>query len=224
MSCAPTLSREHLTLRPLNAIHQQLCAFHVYSHDHTRQIESHHYCACINPAAKFHQCIIYDSDKPDARLIGIEYIVSEETFNTLPEEEKKYWHSHKYEVESGVLQLKFKSDIPKDLQNEISNPVMNVLHKTYGKTIHTWAIDQHPELPIGPPHLMVSWTGEGQADVALVKKRDEEYDMDSEAVKKSRSTVLDLNYPVAAGADSWEKSGKGVVFEPKDVDVKLYHA
>lgn len=24
------------------------------------------------------QCVIYDSDKPDARLIGIEYIVAEE--------------------------------------------------------------------------------------------------------------------------------------------------
>ena len=30
------------------------------------------------PSALFHQCIIYDSDEPTARLIGIEYIVSEE--------------------------------------------------------------------------------------------------------------------------------------------------
>jgi hypothetical protein len=26
-------------------------------------------------------------------------------FTDLPAEEKKYWHSHKYEVESGLLQL-----------------------------------------------------------------------------------------------------------------------
>lgn len=72
----------------------------------------------VRPSALFHQCIIYDSDEPTARLIGIEYIVSEEvssylaaltggyvrhvllpqTFKALPTEEKRYWHSHKYEV------------------------------------------------------------------------------------------------------------------------------
>lgn len=36
--------------------------------------------------------VIYDSDKADARLIGIEYVVNEEVFVALPEEEKKYWH------------------------------------------------------------------------------------------------------------------------------------
>lgn len=29
-----------------------------------------------------------------ARLIGIEYIITERLFRELPEEEKKYWHSH----------------------------------------------------------------------------------------------------------------------------------
>ena len=43
-----------------------------------------------------HQCLIFDSDTPGARLIGIEYVIPEETFVTLPEEEKKYWHSHKF--------------------------------------------------------------------------------------------------------------------------------
>jgi len=36
--------------------------------------------------------VIYDSDEPGARLIGIEYVVSEGVFVALPEEEKKYWH------------------------------------------------------------------------------------------------------------------------------------
>lgn len=44
------------------------------------------------------QCIIYDSDAPDARLIGIEYIISRRLYEELPEDEKKYWHSHVYEV------------------------------------------------------------------------------------------------------------------------------
>ena len=66
-------------------------------------MEAHHFCACPNEEVR--QCIIYDSDKPNARLIGTEYIISDKLFETLPEEEKVYWHSHKYEVSSGTLQV-----------------------------------------------------------------------------------------------------------------------
>lgn len=59
------------------------------------------------------QCVIYDSDKPDARLIGIEYVIDESVFVTLDHEEKKLWHSHKFEVESGTLQLGVKALVPK---------------------------------------------------------------------------------------------------------------
>ncbi|KAL5525685.1 hypothetical protein ACEPAG_7021 [Sanghuangporus baumii] len=92
-----------MSFKPINAIHQHLCAFHVYAVDRKRPVEAHHYCKHVTP--EFHQCIIYDSDEPNAKLIGIEYIVSEKIFNSLPTNEKKYWHSHKYEIESGLLQL-----------------------------------------------------------------------------------------------------------------------
>ena len=67
------------------------------------QVEAHHFCACPNEDVR--QCVIYDSDKPNARLIGLEYIISNELFEGLPEEEKVYWHSHKFEVSSGTLQV-----------------------------------------------------------------------------------------------------------------------
>ena len=67
------------------------------------QVEAHHFCACPNEEVR--QCIIYDSDRPDARLIGTEYIISSNLFEQLPEEEKVYWHSHKFEVQSGTLQV-----------------------------------------------------------------------------------------------------------------------
>ena len=38
-------------------------------------MEAHHFCTHISK--DFHQCVIYDSDKSDAKLIGIEYIVTE---------------------------------------------------------------------------------------------------------------------------------------------------
>ncbi len=67
------------------------------------QVEAHHFCACPNEDVR--QCVIYDSDKPNARLIGLEYIISSKLFAGLPEDEKIYWHSHKYEVQSGTLQV-----------------------------------------------------------------------------------------------------------------------
>lgn len=49
------------------------------------------------------QCLIYDSTKPNARLIGVEYMISPRLFDTLPPEEQKLWHTHEYEVKSGML-------------------------------------------------------------------------------------------------------------------------
>ena len=34
---------------------------------------------------------------------GVEYIISEKLFETLPSEEKKYWHPHNGEILSGQL-------------------------------------------------------------------------------------------------------------------------
>jgi len=123
-----------------------------------------------------------------------------------------------------ILSIKFKSEIPQETQDGFSEPVMNLLQKTYGKTIHTWAIDVHPDLPIGPPHLMMSWTGEGQGDLKLVEKRDKEGGVDTERVRKLRAEELDETYVKAKGVDDWEVSGKGIIFEPKEVKAKLFHA
>ena len=38
-------------------------------------MEAHHFCKHVSE--DFHQCIIFDSGEPDAKLIGIEYIASE---------------------------------------------------------------------------------------------------------------------------------------------------
>ncbi len=35
--------------------------------------------------------------------MGVEYIISARLFATLPDDEKKLWHSHDYEVKSGSL-------------------------------------------------------------------------------------------------------------------------
>lgn len=99
-------------------------------------------------------------------------------------------------------------------------PAMLELQKTYGKTIHTWAIDQHPELPLGPPSLMMSYTPRHPMNVEAVKRRDEKYGLDSDAKRELRKGYLPP-YETVEGADAWEQSGKGVRFEAVETEVKI---
>lgn len=65
----------------ISRICEHVCGFHFYAHDQTRQVHAHHLCTRVNE--DFRQCIIYDSPKADARLIGIEYIISEKLFDRM---------------------------------------------------------------------------------------------------------------------------------------------
>lgn len=49
-----------------------------YADDGTRQIHAHHYCSHLNEEVR--QCVLYDSDAADARLIGVEYVISRRLF------------------------------------------------------------------------------------------------------------------------------------------------
>lgn len=98
-------------------------------------------------------------------------------------------------------------------------PAMLELQETYGKTIHTWAFDIYPDLPLGPPHLMMSYTEDGQGPPPeMLKSRDEKCGMDTEAKKKLRAGYLPP-YEKDDGADEWEKSGKGISFETVAKDI-----
>ncbi|GLU22788.1 hypothetical protein SLE2022_388360 [Rubroshorea leprosula] len=84
------------SLKTVKQISQHVCTFALYSHDMSRQIETHHYVFRLNQ--DFFQCAVYDSDDSNARLIGIEYIISDRLYEDLPMEEQKLWHSHAYEI------------------------------------------------------------------------------------------------------------------------------
>lgn len=212
-----TVEAAMMTFAPIKSIQQHLSAFHVYAHDHTRHVESHHFCS--HRSKDFHQCVIYDSDASDARLIGIEYIVSEQIFKSLPEEEKRYWHSHKHEVESGILCLETKGVVPAVMNDTAEQSVMLHLHQTYGKTIHTWAFDDFPELPLGPPHLMMSYTGINPPSDDAIRCRDERSGISSSAKKGLREGYLP-RYQKDNKADQWETSGTGIMFKPEETQIR----
>ncbi|KAM7486725.1 hypothetical protein LguiA_002734 [Lonicera macranthoides] len=193
---------------PVNKIHQHLCAFHFYAHDMTRQVEAHHFCAHQNEEMR--QCLIYDSPNSDARLIGIEYIVSETLFLTLPDEEKPMWHSHDYEVKSGVL---FMPGVPGPIQRQD----LDTVAKTYGKTIHFWQVDKGDSLPLGLPQVMMALTRDGQLYDNLAYDVEKRYGVSFAEERDKREYITGLvhgRHPLANAA------GKGLKTVLRETDCK----
>ena len=139
------------------------------------------------------QCIIYDSPNRGARLIGIEYVISEKLFQQLSPDEQRLWHSHDYEVHAGLLTA---PGMPEDAEKSL----MKDLARTFGKTFHTWQVDRDP-IPLGIPQLMMAYTGDGQVPPVWLQKRDQSEGI---SVERLRSTRASVSGPVAHGrADDW---------------------
>ncbi|KAL2653697.1 hypothetical protein R1flu_021825 [Riccia fluitans] len=196
------------SLKPISRIHQHLCAFHFYAYDMRRQVEAHHYCTHYNEDV--HQCAIFDSDKENARLIGVEYIVTEKLFKSLPDEEKKLWHSHEYEVKSGVL---FLPGIPQPIEHS----EMKMLAKTYGKVFHFWQFDRGDSLPLGPPQLMMALTADGQLQQELAADVEKRYDVSFAEKRKNREDLEGPEGGVHSLSNSWT-SGKGLASAIRPVE------
>jgi Protein of unknown function (DUF1264) len=158
-----------------------VCAFHIDKDDPAYQIESHHYCTAVQEGV--FQCTLYDKDKGDAKLIGVEYIISDELFQKLPTKEKAYWHPHGYEISAGLLTF---TGIREDCEKKL----VKGLQKTWGKVWQTWP-DPTTGVPIGEPRLMWSATKEGDLQKELVQKRDKYYGIDVNAIRKQRKKLLD---------------------------------
>ncbi len=195
---------------PVDAISAYLDGFHFYNGDKNGQMEAHHYVTVLNEDVM--QAVIYDSNTKDARLMGVEYIISERLFKTLPPEEKKLWHSHQYEVKSGSL-------VAPGLPAMADNALMSKIVNTYGKTWHTWHTDRDKTLPLGIPALMMGFTGEGQLAPALLADRDRRLDVNTQDIKRARQNII--AHPVIKGANAWEQ---GEVIQLKRVPGAGEHA
>ena len=188
---------------PIEALNAYLDGFHFYSGNIRAQMEAHHYCAVLNE--ELIQCVIYDGNVKDARLMGVEYIVSERLFRSLPAAEKSLWHSHVHEVRSGQL-------IAPGIPQAAEHALMKKLVGTYGKTFHTWHTDLQKELPLGVPQLMMGFTADGQADAAMVAARDKRFGVDSSEKRKNRADIAPP--AIAEGANSWEQGRAVQIADP----------
>ncbi|KAL8236083.1 hypothetical protein R6Q59_017164 [Mikania micrantha] len=196
------------SLKPIKQMSQHTCTFALYSQDMSRQIETHHFVTRINQ--DFLQCAVYDSDDTSGRLIGVEYIVSDRIFDTLQPDEQKLWHSHAYEIQSGLL-------VHPRIPEAVAKPELENLAKTYGKFWCTWQTDRGDKLPIGPPSLMMS--PQCMVKEELVKKREDKYNMSTTAIRGSRTDIMGPDR-LNAMADYWREHKKCLGIEVESTEMK----
>ncbi|MCJ1447852.1 MAG: Cytoplasmic glyoxalase II [Stictis urceolatum] len=137
------------------------------------------------------QCLIYDSPKENARLIGIEYMISPRLYNDLPTSERKLWHSHKFEVKSGMLIMPTPTTVPRAIWEHAETKEMEDVISLYGKTYHLWQVDRGDIVPMGAPELMMSFTEETQLGECKKKweDRDGRFAVESEAKADKRRYI-----------------------------------
>jgi len=127
----------------------------------------------------------------------------------LPEEEQKLWHSHEFEVQSGMLVLptpethRGQADKWEKLETQALSEVVGL----YGKIFHFWQIDRGDELPFGMPRLMGSLTEFKQLNVdEALKDRDERFGVSVQHKREVRQGIEGPGIP--ENADSWWKEAK----------------
>jgi hypothetical protein len=155
--------------------------------------------------------LIYDSPEKNARLIGVEYIVSENLFQGLPDEEKKLWHSHEYEVKSGIL---FLPGVPKVAEVK----EMDEVAKTYGKVFHFWQVDRGDTLPLGLPQLMMAFTADGQLNPNLASSVEKRFGVSFKDHAEARKHIAGPSMGIHPLANYWQ-SGTGFKSERREVDI-----
>jgi len=106
---------------------------------------AHHYCKGV--AGGMTECLLFDSDDPDAHLVGAEVIVGPDVYAKFSAAEKMLWHYHKEEIP------KVSATLP-DLSADEAAKVVKSIEETYGKIYLLWDPSQGSD-PTGPPSVTV---------------------------------------------------------------------
>ena len=198
---------------PVKGFDIYLVGFHPMKDHPEQQMEAHHYCHQMNQ--DFAQCVLFDSNAKAANMNGVEYIISEKLFESLPEAERKYWHPHNGEILSGQLMA---PGIPKVAEKSLMKSKMN----SYGKTWHVWntghAGHAPDTLPLGEPMLAWSFNRDGEEIPGLIEKRDKKMGLNTEQTRKSRADLQQLARPQSGVDNQKGKFGRPAQDIPGVVD------
>jgi Protein of unknown function (DUF1264) len=103
-----------------------------------------HYCKLSETIVAV--CQLYDGEGPDAKLAQIEFIITEDQYDQLPDKEKPNWHNHAIELTPQRGAPEF-VDLPPGVNG---TELLSTLQTTYGKVITLW--EPSEELPQSEPY------------------------------------------------------------------------
>ena len=107
-------------------------------------------------------------------------------YETLDAEERALWHSHVFEVKSGMLIMPGPAALPTPAWEVAETKEMEEVIGLYGKTYHFWQVDRGDRLPLGNPELMMSFTKEEQCPTPGFEKLVGERDQRAERTPRCR--------------------------------------
>jgi hypothetical protein len=174
---------------PMAGPHVHFCGIHTAKNNPKFILTTQHYCCGHSRAGHddMFQCVLFDGTGPNAKLLGVEYVISDAAYCALPEAEKIYWHPHTYEVLGGGL-------VAPGMPEADEKKFMKTILTTWGKAWHTWP-DPKTAVPVGEPLLIWSLTGDGQCDDAVLAARDKAFGVDTAAIRARRGKELGLEVP-----------------------------
>jgi hypothetical protein len=179
---------------PVDALRVHLDGFQFRNGDLGSQQRVHQYCGELQPEVL--QCALFDGTGRDARLTGVEYVISERLFSELPEDEKPYWHSQVHQVKAGTL-------LAPELSEDADHALAGRLMRTYAKTWQMWPAPRTAPVPLGVPQLMMGFTRDGQLDPVLLAERDRQIGVANAEKRRLRADLPDAQ--VVPGADAWQQ-------------------
>ena len=187
---------------PLTGPHARFCGIHMAKKNPKLQFITQHFCAAHSDTGHddMFQCVLFDTAGKNAKLLGVEYLISDAAYRKLPEAEKKYWHAHTYEVLAGGL-------IAPGMTAEEEMKFMKMILPTWGKAWHTWP-DPQTAVPMGEPMLIWSLMGDGQVDEKLVAARDKEFECSTQAIRVARREAFGLEVPSVNTPKSLDAIGR----------------
>jgi hypothetical protein len=107
-------------------------------------LDVHIYCGTASGGI-LASCLVFDGNSTNATLIGIEYIISDKQYASLPDREKPNWTPVSEEARSD---LRFPNLTPQQIQG-----FFKYLEGAYTKLIITW--DPKDNLPLYPPQIII---------------------------------------------------------------------
>jgi hypothetical protein len=204
---------------PVKGFDIYLHGFHPMKDHPEQQMDAHHFCHQMNE--DFAQCVLFDGNTKTANMNGLEYIISEKAFNTLAQDERKFWHPHNGEILSGQLTA---PGIPEVAEHALMKKKMN----SYGKTWHVWNTGHHgmagDKLPVGEPMLAWSFNRDGELAPGMIEARDQQMKVNTAEKRKQRSDLRAVAKPQSGVDDLKGKFGRPTADIPGVTDQKTVTA